>query len=66
MSDNAEVTFEPGELIIRSGSSCDALYIIKEGQLEVYKEKDGKRIPIGLIGSGQYVGARPSPRVTRF
>jgi CRP/FNR family cyclic AMP-dependent transcriptional regulator len=51
------VSFEPGDFIIREKSNCDALYIIKEGQLEVYKTgANGEKIPVGLIASGQYVG----------
>ncbi len=51
------VSFAPGDFIIREKTSCDALYIIKEGQLEVFKTgTNGERIPLGLISSGQYVG----------
>lgn len=51
------VSFEPGDLLIREKTPSDALYIIKEGQLEVFKTgADGERIPLGLIASGQYVG----------
>jgi CRP-like cAMP-binding protein len=51
------VSFEPGEFVIREKTGCSALYIIKEGQLEVYKTgPNGEKIPIGMISSGQYVG----------
>lgn len=43
--------------MIREKMGCDALYIIKEGQLEVFRtSNDGEKIPLGLISSGQYVG----------
>lgn len=51
------IEFEPGEYIIQAKTASTALYIIQEGQLEVYRrDKDGHRIPIGIIGSGEYVG----------
>lgn len=54
---NNSITLQPGEYLIREKSACDALYIIKEGQLEVFRTStSGEKIPLGLISSGQYVG----------
>lgn len=54
---NLVVTFQPGEFVIREKTKCEALYIVKEGQLEVYKTgSNGEKIPIGMISSGQYIG----------
>lgn len=54
---NAAVSFAPGEFLIREKTNSDALYIVKEGQLEVYKTgANGEKITIGLISSGQFVG----------
>jgi CRP-like cAMP-binding protein len=51
------VKFKPGDHLIREKQPATHLYIIKEGQLEVYKiGKDGEKIPVALIGSGEYVG----------
>jgi NTE family protein len=51
------VTFNPGDFVIREKTGCDSLYIIQEGQLEVYKTgTNGEKIPLGLVASGQYVG----------
>lgn len=56
-TNNTEVEFEAGQMVIQEKTMPSALYIIKEGQLAVYKlNKDGERIPIGLISSGEYVG----------
>jgi CRP/FNR family cyclic AMP-dependent transcriptional regulator len=53
----ASVSFEPGDFVVKEKMGCDALYIIKEGQLEVFKTGNGgEKIPLGLISSGQYVG----------
>ena len=49
--------FNPGDFVIKEKTPGDALYIIKTGQLEVYKlDPSGGKIPLGIIGSGQYVG----------
>lgn len=57
MENSTTITLAPGEYLIREKSGCDALYIIKEGQLEVYKtSSSGEHIPLALISSGQYVG----------
>lgn len=48
---------EPGEFLIREKTSCEALYIVKEGQLEVYRTStEGEKVVLGMISSGQYVG----------
>jgi len=61
MADNSNqnniVSIEPGEFIIREKTNSDALYIIKEGQLEVYRTtNNGEKVTIGLISSGQFAG----------
>jgi CRP-like cAMP-binding protein len=54
---NNVVNFQPGDFIIREKTACDALFIIKEGQLEVFRTgAGGEKVPLGLISSGQYVG----------
>jgi CRP-like cAMP-binding protein len=51
------VSFNPGDYVIREKTGSEALYIVKEGQLEVYKTgANGERIPIAIISSGQYIG----------
>ena len=50
------VELKPGDLLIKEDQPSVALYIIKEGQLEAFKEKNGERIPLGIINSGEYVG----------
>lgn len=59
MASNPENTIklQPGEFMIREKTQCEALFIIKEGQLEVYKTgPNGDKIVIGMISSGEYVG----------
>jgi len=55
--DSNTVSFNPGDYLIREKTNCDAIYIIKEGQLEVFRTgPNGEKVPVGLISSGQYVG----------
>jgi CRP/FNR family transcriptional regulator, cyclic AMP receptor protein len=52
-----EVEYLPGAFIIREGANCDALIVIKSGQVEVYKNgKNNSKIPLGLVQSGEYLG----------
>jgi len=54
---NNQITLQPGEYMVRDKGGCDALYIITEGQLEVFRTSNtGEKIPLGMISSGQYVG----------
>lgn len=49
--------FAPGHIIISEGSPSLYLYIVKEGQVKVYKSGLGnKEIPIAIVNSGQYLG----------
>lgn len=51
------VTLEPGDFLAREKQACEEIFVIKDGQLKVFKTgKDGREIPIGIIGSGEYVG----------
>ncbi len=54
---NNLISLLPGEFMIREKTRCEALYIVTEGQLEVYRTgAGGEKIPLGIIKSGQYVG----------
>ncbi len=46
----------PGDFVIREKAACTDLFIVKEGQLEVYKTKGDQKIPLGIISSGEYIG----------
>ena len=52
-----EIEFNAGDYILREGANCDSLIIIKSGQVEVFKTtKDNKRVPLGIVQSGEYLG----------
>ena len=59
MADNSKqtvLTFNAGEFVIREKTMTDGIYIVKEGQLECFKQQNGAKIPLGIIGSGEYIG----------
>jgi CRP-like cAMP-binding protein len=51
-------TINAGDFLVQENELCKGIYIINEGQLEVFKSSvDGKsRIPLAVIGSGEFVG----------
>ncbi len=51
------ITYMPGEFILREGAKCDALFIVKEGQIQIFRMDSHKnKIPVGLVRSGEYLG----------
>lgn len=51
------ITYLPGEYILREGAKCDALFIVKEGQIQIFKMDIHKnKIPVGICQSGEYLG----------
>jgi CRP-like cAMP-binding protein len=52
-----EVHYQPGDYIIREGAHCDALIVVKSGQIEIFKTaKNNTRVPVGIVKSGEYLG----------
>lgn len=52
-----QVEIEPGTMIIQEGTSADAFYFIKEGEVEVTKKTNaGETVKISVISSGQGFG----------
>ena len=51
------VEFMPGEYILREGARCDSLFIVKSGQIEIFRIDTRKnKIPLGIVDSGEYLG----------
>lgn len=51
------VEFRPGEYILREGAKCDSLFIVKSGQIEIYRlDLKKNKIPLGIVDSGEYLG----------
>lgn len=50
--------YHDGEIIFRQGDSGTSIYVILEGNLEVYLEKDDRDIPIKLTKEGDFLGVK--------
>jgi CRP/FNR family cyclic AMP-dependent transcriptional regulator len=48
--------FKNGEIIIRQGDRGDCMFIIEEGQVEVFQERNGEHIKIADLYSGDIFG----------
>ena len=47
---------EPGEVVIHDGKPSDSLFLVWEGELTCYIEDEGRKVQIGHIMPGQYIG----------
>jgi len=57
MTNDTKKDFKAGEFIFKEGDPSMSMYIIKSGQVEVYKTAaDSKRIPLTIINSGEFLG----------
>ena len=43
-------------VIFRQGESGDWMYVVQEGKVEVYLERDGAEIPLRLCREGDFLG----------
>jgi CRP-like cAMP-binding protein len=49
-------TYEDGDVIIRQGEVGDCMFVVQEGEVEVYVEKDGKDVHLAVRGPGDMIG----------
>ncbi|HEY5171016.1 MAG TPA: ATP-binding cassette domain-containing protein [Acidimicrobiia bacterium] len=55
--DPEEVTLSPGEVLFNQGDRGDFVYVVEEGDVEVYRERaDGGEEVLAVLGAGQYFG----------
>jgi NADH dehydrogenase len=52
----AQLHFETGEIIFHEGDIGDYLYIIVNGEVEVYQQKEGAKKVLAKLGKGEYFG----------
>lgn len=51
------VRYASGEIIFHQGDHADVVYVIDEGEIEIYRElADGAEEPLATLGVGQYFG----------
>ncbi len=52
----AHLHYEEGEIIFHEGDVGDYLYIIIDGEVEIYSTSEGKKKTIAKLGEGEYFG----------
>ncbi len=50
------VEFKAGEVVFREQDLSSCLYVLREGQVQVYLETGEKKIPLAIVNSGQFLG----------
>jgi CRP-like cAMP-binding protein len=48
--------YEDGEVIIRQGDVGDCMFVIQDGEVEVYTEKDGTEVSLAVRKEGDLIG----------
>lgn len=48
--------FLANQVIFREGDPPDGLYFVKEGKIEIYRERDGTEVSLGFSGPGDVLG----------
>lgn len=48
--------YQDGELIFRQGETGENMYVVQEGKVEVYLERNGSEIPLRLCREGDFLG----------
>jgi hypothetical protein len=46
----------PGRLLMKEGEKAEYVYILRRGQLEAYQIVDSKKVTLGYVEPGEYVG----------
>ena len=48
--------YEDGEVIIRQGDEGDCMFVVQDGEVEIFAERDGKEVPLRVLGPGEFLG----------
>jgi CRP-like cAMP-binding protein len=49
-------SYQDGELIVKQGESGDCMYVIQEGEVEVFVTRDGRDVPLATRRRGEFFG----------
>ncbi|MGE0501091.1 MAG: cyclic nucleotide-binding domain-containing protein [Rhizobiaceae bacterium] len=49
-------TLASGEELFREGEHADCAYVVVGGKIGLYRERDGRRVAVGKVGSGALIG----------
>ena len=55
-SQNKQIQILNGSVLFREGDQGDCAYVIEEGKILVYLERDGEEVPISLLKKGEIFG----------
>jgi CRP-like cAMP-binding protein len=48
--------YRDGEVIIRQGEVGDCMFVIQAGRVGVFREKEGKEVPLAVLGEKDFFG----------
>jgi len=48
--------YNDGEVIVRQGEPGDRMYVIQAGQVEVFRERDGRAVRLAVLEGGDFFG----------
>jgi CRP-like cAMP-binding protein len=48
--------FRPGEVIFQEGEPGDCMFVIQEGEVEIYLQRNGQELPLKLSREGDFLG----------
>jgi CRP-like cAMP-binding protein len=48
--------YQDGEIIIRQGEVGECMYVIQDGEVEVFLERDGQEFQLAIRGAGDFIG----------
>lgn len=55
-SPGREIILKDQEILFLEGAAWDGLYLVCSGRLEIYLERQGKKIILGHAGEGEFIG----------
>lgn len=48
--------YRDGEILVRQGEAGDCMYVIQEGQAEIFVEREGKEVLLRTADAGEVIG----------
>ncbi len=48
--------YRDGEILVRQGEPGDCMYVIQEGEAEIFVEREGKEVLLRTAGAGEVIG----------
>ena len=51
--------YKDGDLIVRQGDPGDCMYVIQEGEVEVFREGEGEEVALAVLGRDEFFGEVP-------